>query len=172
MNRILLTISIIIAAVSLSVSIYLYSRQQNTAYVDLSKLNNSFVYKIELEKKFEKNQLAKKNILDSLKLNLSLLESNVKANKDNKELLTKYQILGEDYYYKEQQFEEDTKTLQQQYTDQIWNQLNQYIEEFGQKTGYTYIFGANGSGSLMYSDKKKNITDELIEFVNNRHKGI
>lgn len=39
------------------------------------------------------------------------------------------------------------------------------------KKGYRYIFGAEGSGVLMYADERNNITKEVIEYINARYKG-
>jgi Skp family chaperone for outer membrane proteins len=49
--------------------------------------------------------------------------------------------------------------------------MNQYVKDFGSKYGYTYIFGADGSGFLMYSLEANNITKEVKEYINSRYKG-
>ena len=60
---------------------------------------------------------------------------------------------------------------QQEYTSQIWTQINTYVKEYGQQNDYSYILGANGSGSIMYGLESQNITDVVIEFVNKKYEG-
>jgi len=51
----------------------------------------------------------------------------------------------------------------------IWKRLNPYIAEYGKEKGYAYIYGANGTGNVLYADEGEDITDELIEYVNKRY---
>ena len=57
------------------------------------------------------------------------------------------------------------------YNNKILQQLNQYVKEFGDKNRFSFIFGAAGNGSLMYGTESADITDEAIEFANERFQG-
>ena len=48
----------------------------------------------------------------------------------------------------------------------IWDQINLKVSEFGKEKGYDYIFGAKGDGSIMYASDSKDVTKELIEYIN------
>lgn len=53
----------------------------------------------------------------------------------------------------------------------IWNRLNPYIMDFGKARGYDFIYGANGTGNVLYAEQSQDLTRELIEYVNHRYHG-
>ena len=63
------------------------------------------------------------------------------------------------------------EVMAKQYTDQIWEQLNQYIKDFGTQHKYKFIFGSRGDGNLMYAEEQDNITSEVLTYVNERYQG-
>ena len=151
-------------------------RQPKTAYVDINEIYNNFTLKKELESKLDNISNARKNILDSVKIKVNVL-SNVLEGTDKKNKKAVDSISGilesfkQEYYYKEQNFTQDNDAMTKQYSDQIWKQLNQYVKDYGKENGYEYIFGADGSGAVMYAAEGNNITDELKTYVNNRYSG-
>jgi outer membrane protein len=50
--------------------------------------------------------------------------------------------------------------------------MSQYINDYGKKNNYDLILGADGSGTLMYSKAKYDISEEIIIFINNKYKGV
>jgi outer membrane protein len=48
----------------------------------------------------------------------------------------------------------------------IWEKINQKVNEYGKEQGYDYIFGAKGDGSIMYASDEKDITKEVIAYIN------
>src|SRR5690606_29337088 len=81
--------------------------------------------------------------------------------------LTYRQAERELYSALEMQTQEGTREIE----TIIWNRLNPYIVEFGRARGYDFIYGANGTGSLLYADEGKDLTSELIDYVNQRYRG-
>lgn len=51
----------------------------------------------------------------------------------------------------------------------IWKRLNPLIQEYGREKKYKMILGANGSGTLLYSDSTLDISDDLIKYVNDEY---
>jgi outer membrane protein len=72
---------------------------------------------------------------------------------------------------KKQQFDDDNQDMSKQYTEEIMKQLNEYVRDYGKANGYTYILGAQGSGSIMSADDKNDITTTVLEYVNEKYKG-
>lgn len=72
-----------------------------------------------------------------------------------KELFTMRDALTEEYQNKSATFERV-----------IWEKINQKINEYGKEKGYDYIFGAKGDGSIMYASDAKDITKEVIAYIN------
>ncbi|MCK6640917.1 MAG: OmpH family outer membrane protein [Bacteroidia bacterium] len=145
--------------------------QNKTAYIEVAAVYDAFKMKKELEGKFSKVEMFRKSILDSLELNLQLLNNEYQITKSEnaKNVLIKKK---QEYLSTKQKFEEDNAAVSQQYTDQIFKQLNLYITEYGKEHGYSYIFGAEGSGSLMYANDSENITADITTFINEKYKGV
>jgi outer membrane protein len=158
--------------VALGTLVFLRTGDQNkTAYIEVAAVYDSFKMKKELEGNFSKVEVFRKSILDSLELNLQLLSSEYQSSKSESLKSTLIQKKQE-YLNTKQKFEQDNAAVSQQYTDQIFKQLNQYITEYGKEHGYKYIFGAEGSGSLMYANDSENITDEITVYINDKYKGV
>ncbi len=150
--------------------------EPKTAYVELNMIYNDFQMKKELEAKLTNVQQTRKTILDSLELRLKVLSAQLRgmAQQDKKvmaEQAGRFEALREEYFTKQKMFSEDNDRTTGQYSEQIWKQINQYVKDYGKENGYAYIFGADGSGALMYGTEKENITDKLKAYVNERYQG-
>lgn len=166
--------TLIAATAALTMSIINYTARPKSAYVDLGKVYNEFVLKQDLETKLTDVSVLRQSQLDSLKLELTTLgrtyqnETNVDLKKD---LETEYLTKRQEYLMKESTYTEEAERLTAEYDEQIWKQINQYVRDFGAKNGYNYIYGAEGSGSLMYGSDSENITEEIVGYVNSSFKG-
>ncbi|MGE3823810.1 MAG: OmpH family outer membrane protein [Bacteroidia bacterium] len=167
-----LLVVILIAFIGvLALQIFMLTEKQQ-AYIDIIRVFNEFKLKKELSTKLEDIQLKRTEKLDSLKIRYqaALVEF---EKKDKKEAnVREIELIRQEYIIKEQQFKEDNENMSAQYNDQVWTQLNAYLKEYGEKSGYEFIFGANGQGSLIYAKKDKEITDDVIKFVNNKYDGM
>lgn len=141
---------------------YFVFKKDKTGYVLLSDLYESFEMSKEFKTKIESVENKRIEILDSLKLEV------YKAEKINPK---EFEYSKQLYYYKEQEFEKSNEQVKSQFNDQIWKQINQYIGEYGKEHKYSYIFGANGDGSFMYVNENKNLTNEVILYINKKYKG-
>ena len=149
------------------------SARPKTAYINTESVYNSFDLKKKLERDLKETQSARQALLDSMRLQLEMLSLQLQQeDKKSDELLaSRFNQMRENYFAKQREFEESNNALADQYTGQVWSQLNTYIKEFGANEDYEYIFGASGDGSLMYADDAVNVTDEISAFVNNRYQG-
>jgi outer membrane protein len=156
----------------IAVCVYLYVSKEKTAYINMKEVFNNFEYKKEAEKKYNKAFLAKKSLLDSLRLDLEFLMAHKPGPKENvAELEEKIGILQKQYAFKQNQYEEENNVAVDKYNEEIWGQLNQYIGNYGKEKGYDYIFGTNGEGNLMYAKENKDITKTVLEYVNAKYQG-
>ncbi len=62
--------------------------------------------------------------------------------------------------------EEDAKM-----TQGVLNQVNSLIELYGKNHGYDIIFGANGSGNIVYGVEAVDITNEVLVALNRDYEG-
>lgn len=170
--KILNYLSFVLAIAGFAIASWVYLSQPKSAYVELDKVFDAFELKKELESDLEKIGKIKLGQVDSLKFVLEGMQRNMSASgKKDQESIKQYQKEAYEVAYKKQQVEENIETLKQEYNDRIWKQLNQYIKDYGHENKYEFLFGASGSGSIMYSKKENNMTDDVILYVNKRYQG-
>lgn len=148
------------------------SHKDKIGWVNITKVYSDFVFKKELETKITKTQQARKAITDSLEFELKMLSREIKSeNGKDQSKVSRFELKRENYIEKKKEFEEDNEMLQKQYNDQILTQINQYLKDYGKQKDYQYILGADGGGMLMYAIETSDITDEVIQYINERYKG-
>ncbi len=171
-QRLLMVVLALLVLLLLIFQVYQLSRRENTAYINMKEVFNNFEYKKEMEVKLNKTTALRKTVLDSLKIQIEMLSVKSWQNEKEKEILAgRLNGLKQQYEYKQGQFEEENGALIDKYNQEIWDQLNQYIKDYGQGHQYTYIFGTNGDGNLMYAKENKDITKDVLNFVNNKYQG-
>lgn len=154
---------------------YLYDRVTSikTGYLVIQDVFNAFDLKKDYERKLLSSTAARRKIADSLETELKQLAAKIEIEKGkNKDDLTLFEIKRQDYLEKRKAMEEDNATQTKKYDEEILTQLNQYVQDFGKENGYTYILGNDGNGSLMYATDAKNITQEIVGYINARYKGV
>ncbi len=158
-NKIIISLSVINLAGILAVSIYLAQSPKTIkcGYVINQTVFEQFLGKREMEEKLMQLTLLQRQELDSLK----------------KTLTGKYaqQEIQQLYGEKMKQLTDKEEELVARYSSSIWMQINQYIEDYGREQQYDFIHGATGNGSLMYAHEAKNITEEVIQYINARYEG-
>lgn len=162
-----------VAAVVLATAVFTLVKclQPKTGYVDLVMVYNEFNMKKELDTKLQDIQQKRKNIMDSLGMQLTLLGQKAELTQEGDSLRFLYTQQRNYYLTQQQQFEQDNNTTAQVYQDQIWKQINQYVSEYGKEHGYSYIFGGDGSGSVMYAENGNDLTEQMKVYVNSRYEG-
>lgn len=170
MNRGLLIILVLIITGLVIREVIAYKNEYKIGYIDVNSVYDSFAFKKEIEAKLIHVKETRKNILDSMQLQLKVLANTLKPEVEKERML--FEAKRQEYFSKEKAFSEDNDALTREYSSQVMKQLNQYVQEYGSEHGYTYILGADGNGSLMFADKNKNITTEVLEYLNKKYKGV
>lgn len=163
-------IGVLILAIGISslIAAVVYNAIPKTAFVDNQQLFDAFQGRKELENKLEQASNAQKATLDSLGLQIQALQQQSSIDDLSKQRLSqmmqRYQQLNQEYqgYY---------QYKSQEYTEAIWKQISQYALEYGQTHGYDYVFGIAGSGSLMYGKPHYDITEEVLNYINQKYEG-
>lgn len=165
--------SAIIVSIAVSLlALFWQPGRQRVAYVQMESIYNGFELKTQLESKLKETEKARQFILDSLKLQLHQLDLTMQAMpKVDTSLIRLYNLKQQFLNNQEEQFALDNQALAEQYTNQIWGQINQYTKDYGSERGYDYILGASGDGTLMYASDTEDITEELNAYINNRYSG-
>ncbi len=171
-NKILILLVILLVC-AISWIVYQNQSTPKTGFILIQDLYSGFNMKKEIEKKYQQTKNARDKILDSLTLELKILAKKVQSEQEkNKLTLEGFNAKRDEYMQRKQTYEEDNNALAKQYDKEILTQLNQYVKDFGEKNHYTYVFGNDGNGSLLYGAEAKNITKQVLEYINDRYKGI
>lgn len=152
--------------------LFVSKTQKKIAYVNALELYDGFEMKKELEQSFIKVQSGRKAQLDSLELELRMLNAQLESSGSKSGLIQVFEIRRDSYLQKKQQFEEDNGLMQEQYNSNIRKQLNQYVADYGKEHKYDYLLGADGSGALMYAKETADVTKEVLNYINDKYKGI
>ncbi|NAY93417.1 OmpH family outer membrane protein [Muricauda sp. JGD-17] len=176
MNK--LTLPIALLALLASVANFFYSQSKSElVYVDINQLVEGYERtKVEREAFNKKTQVLKANV-DSLMTNwqdeLKAYEKE-RASMTAKELELKQQLLQN----KQQQINNYQQAIQKQIQDEdqkmtqtVINDINDYVKEYGKNRGYRIIFGAKGGGNIMYAEEASDLTQTILEGLNNQYQG-
>ena len=135
-----------------------------TGYVDNIKLFGDFTGKKELEQKLNAEKSSLDRGLDSLRLQLGALQQTVPNSEQ-------FQLAKMNYERSMMEAQTAYQQADAQYTEQIWTQINTYIQDYGKENGYDYIFGTTGGGNLMYGSEGYDLTELITQYINDKYAG-
>ncbi len=138
---------------------------QKIAYILTQKVFEGYNGTKELKKKLNKMEQEQKQILDSMLLEVKVTESRYGV-KDERTVRCK-----EKYNRVYQQLVTSNQGQVEKYNEGIWKQINTYLTDYGRMKGYSFIYGANGNGSIMYADSTQEISSDVIPYLNKRYSG-
>ena len=173
-------ISLPLAVLAIIISILSFFFNKNSSelvYVDVNKLLDGYKRTKIVRAEFEVKAKTLKSNVDSLVTSwqneLKDYEKN-RSKYSKKELELKQELLGN----KQQQINNYQQAIQKQVqeedkkaTQTVINDINDFVKEYGKKKGYKIIFGASGSGNIMYADKNSDLTEIVLEGLNKEFEG-
>ena len=171
MNKIALPVAIL-ALLTAIVSFFLLKTSNDLVYVDVNKLLDGYertkVERAQFEEKAKGMQANVDTLITAWQEELKVYEKE-RSSMSKKELELKQELLAN----KQQQIGSYQQAIQKQIqeedqkaTQTVINDINDYVKAFGEKNNYRIIFGAGGSGNIMYADEAADLTDEVLEGLN------
>jgi outer membrane protein len=155
---------------SMAVSYFYVNHTNKIGYVELVTVFQKFNMKAEMESKLNETKRVRQLTLDSMITKVFLPEDSIKSYvKNNPAKLQAFQRNKELYLTLKERYENDNANQVNDYDNQIKSQLKQYVSEYGEKNGYAYILSDDGAGYVLYANKAKNVTEEVIQFINDRY---
>lgn len=159
-------------------SLGLFSCQQNkTAYVNNSEIMEGFEKLKQTEEKLALEEEELKAKIDGMV-----------AESGYQDLVTEYQTnqgkmtksKEEELYNQimqiQQRLSQQQKMSNQQFQqkrnqemDSLVNTVKDFIKDYGKDNGYTFIYGANESGNILYGKDELNITEEVTKALNEKY---
>lgn len=176
MNKLALPIAFLALAAAIFTFFYFQSSSE-LVYVDVNKLMDGYDRTALEKSKFEEKATAMQANVDSLiggwQEELKAYEKE-RSSMTEKELELKQELLSN----KQQQIGNYQQAIQKQIqeedqkaTQTVVNDINDFVKEFGKKNNYKIIFGAGGSGNIMYADDGADLTEEVLEGLNKEFNG-
>lgn len=175
MNKItLLYILFIISTIISAIALYESHKSGSLVYVDINKLiegyNNTKTKRQKFDSEKQKMKARVDSLLNSWQTELKQFEKD-KSTFTSKEFILKKEILSN----KQKQINSYQESVQNHLYDEdkkitqtIINEINDYIKEYGKSNGYDIIFGASGTGNIMYADESTDLTDKVLEGLNRK----
>ncbi len=173
-----LTSIIILSVAIIGIIIYVAKLPNHkVAYVRSTELVYGFKGMEEAHQKFLKNSSQLQANVDTLKSDYT---KSVNIYKQNLSTYSLEERLSQEQIIKKQEenlrtyassVEKQLQQEDQKITDAVLKQVNSFIEQYGQEKGYDMILGTTNSGSLLYAKDKLDITEEVLDALNNYYMG-
>lgn len=174
MTKVLTAVLIVLVIGNIAFTGYsLYKPKYKLGFIYIDKAYDEFKGKKEIEREFKSIENRQNSILDSVKFQITDLEGKLKvATSPDKQRIQ--QLLDLNYANHDRLvkgFSDYNSKESQKQMQSLLKQINQYVKDYGDEKGYDFIYGANGSGSLMYAGDKDDITKEVTKYINVRYEG-
>lgn len=170
--------SLLLGIIALLISLFGLFKSYNSSelvYVDVNKLIQGYTKSKTAKAQFDKKASMMKANVDSLvgkwQNELKIYEKE-RGSMSPREIKLKEELLSN----KQQQINGYQEAIQKQIqeedqkiTQSVINDINDYIKEYGQNHGYKMIFGASGSGNIMYADESTDLTEEVLKGLNKQY---
>lgn len=114
----------------------------------------------DLNRTHQKNLQKQKKTVDSI---IAILQS---ADQDNPN-----EEMQRRFVFENNRLKEMGEYFTNNVSQQVWSRINSYMQEYGVQNNYTIIMGTQGNGNIMYAQKELDITDNFIEFANQKYEG-
>lgn len=178
MSKVFKAITIInLLLISAFASYYLGEAKVEVAFVYSSKLINGYKGMEVARKDFESKAIVWKANIDSLALEVN--REIMEFEKGNSRMSSKERSLSQELIKAKQsqlaQYqqamqakarEEDAKV-----TKAVLEKINAYIATYGKEKGITIILAATDYGNIAYADSKLDLTEEVLQGLNNEFAG-
>ena len=169
---ILSLLSIIISAIAIGIVVYSVQKNSKIAYADNDRLYNQFIYTQEVQKELGISFKKQKTELDSIYRIGQIAQEELNttsSEKEKKALLQQVKYRRQEYDQKLAAFQKNNEGVIQDQELKVRTRLNKYIKEYGEKHHFKVILGVKGDGSVLFGQPDDDITEQLIDYVNQQY---
>lgn len=156
---------------------YYWQKKPSIVYVNTDQLVNGYKGMIDARKVYmEKTATWKANVdtlLNNIQRQIEAYEKESRVMTSRERELTQELIRTKQKQLSEYQKAVATQAQQEdeKMTGEIITQINSSIERFGREMGYTIVMAATQYGNIAYADKELDVTEQLLERINNEYSG-
>lgn len=150
-----------------------FKSENNIVFVDNIKLYKEFNMTNDLGKINEQKFKPRVKAYDSLITKLKVFKSKLELKKNISDSERKeFIVMQQKVIDKEKELEKISESISNDINAKVWERLNGYVKEFGEKNNIDIILGALGNGSIMYGKEKVDYTKKILKFSNDKYEGI
>lgn len=165
-----------LAIVAITAILTVGCQTEKTGYVDTEKLLVEYTELIEVKELFTNQN---EDITKEIQLKIDAFEIKGKQFQANSPSMsrTKQEEKYNELALEQQQIQNEQRTrvgkLQvesQTAIDSLIKKVKKSVRTYGENNGYTYIYGANDAGSVLYGKDEMNLTETILKDLNDSYK--
>ena len=166
-----IVINLTITIVAIIVYHTFFLNEVKLAYVKTGVLFNDYKAMIEANEQFNKELQVAQASMDTLKRKYEQLREQEATIEPEKKSDWSYQLGIAEYEYKNYSTtaQQKMQERQQELTTAVVNEINSFIQDYGNKNGYTIIFGATNEGNILYGEEQEDLTEIILEKLNEQY---
>lgn len=168
---------ILITSIGFSYLFFQTPKVDKVGYVHNDKMLNGFVGYKERQAEYHAMVKLMQSDLDSLSRSFNFdveKYTNIKSTLSAKERENEEIKLGQ-IERQVIQFKKDieAKASQKEYdmNQEIVNEINSLVEEYSKEYGYDALIGVTENGNVLYAKPSKDITEEVVSYINKKYEG-
>ena len=167
--------NLVVIGLMIVLGVVFFTTRQKIGYVDTNILMSKYKAMDKARAQYEKKAAQWQANTDTLLLDW---QNELKTyEKEHAKMTSKERELKEQLLRNKQQqinnYQEAMKKKaqeeEQKLTQTVVNDVNDYIAAYGKKHAYTYILGATGGGNILFANKAKDLTEEILEGLNEEY---
>ena len=154
---------------------YSFLTKEKIAYVRSEDLVYGYYGMQEMSKKYEEKYNTWQSNIDTLKFDYRMAIEQYKKD---------YESLSDEERYKRERslkeqndnvmsYSQSIKSMagekEQEMLQSVLDQINAFVVEYGKKNNFSLILGTTTSGNILYGKDFIDVTDELLESLNNNY---
>jgi outer membrane protein len=178
MNKFLLGFCVLNLAGLLILSFLFLSNREKVVFIDSAKVVNSYSGMIQARKEFQGKSTLWQANLDTLAKEIQVEITNYQRASSGMNAREK-ELSKELIKTKQKQFEEYQRALREKAqqedavaTKKVLDEINAYIKSYGETHGYAIVLAATEQGNIAFAKEHLDITEVIIEGLNNKREGV
>ena len=149
---------------------------QKIGFVDNSVLINDYQEKKDIEAnlkgKIEMYEKRRDSLSQAFQLDVKAAEvkarsmSQANLQKLQQEFQQKEQIISQQLQFEQQQIAQESQSK----NDSLIKKVRDFVKDYGKANGYSFILGSNEAGSVMYGTEEVDLTQTILDALNEAYK--
>ena len=149
---------------------------QKIGFVDNSVLINDYQEKKDIEAnlkgKIEVYEKKRDSLSQAFQLDVKAAEvkarsmSQANLQKLQQEFQQKEQIISQQLQFEQQQIAQESQSK----NDSLIKKVRDFVKDYGKTNGYSFILGSNEAGSVMYGTEEVDLTQTILDALNEAYK--